>query len=99
CFRSERSSASWMSRCTYGLAVATAVAPPALAAFALDFAILTSLGSLAFCSGPYPDLRRCPAPTSRRFERGVQHLADVTDEDELDLAAQVLRDILGVGLV
>src|SRR3712207_2990791 len=94
----SRSSASWMRRCTYGLMVATVAAPPALAALALDFAISTSLRSVAVLPGTYPKSRRSPRPPGR-LERELEDLVHVTHEAEVDPGAQVLGHVLGVDLV
>src|SRR4051794_1395127 len=73
---SWRRSSSWTSLCTYGLAAETAVTPPALAALALDFAILTSLGSLAAVDGNIP-----PTHMFERFSEPARQVVVVASEE------------------
>src|SRR5215211_2677498 len=89
---SARRSSSSTTRLTYGLYLAFTAARWALAAFFLAEAIPPSL---AVSSGPWGRAY----PGSAPIERGGEDLGDLPDPDELHPLAQVLREVLEVGLV
>src|SRR4051794_14353770 len=107
-----RSSSSCTKRCTYWLPHAPSAA--AFACWGLLFAILLHLGSFCGPSailypalgsrtrallGTRQALSRRAAVRGGRLERGVEHVRHAIDEDEREVAAQVLGDLVGVGLV
>src|SRR4051812_18662543 len=107
----SRSSSSWTKRCTYWLPHAPSAAARAFSGLLFAIVVL-HLGSFAcFSAILYPGFGhrtralsaprsgRAPVPRRRRRERRVEHLGHRVDEDEREIAAQVLRDLVDVGLV
>src|SRR6476469_7091220 len=95
----SRSSASSMRRCTYGLSLSASAPAPTLAA--VCFAAI-ELPRLA-CGCRREHTRTAPTFTARRalrrLERELEHVLHVVEEAELDVLAEMLRDILAIALV